>query len=183
MKRTNPRFPDYEIRDDGRVFRVRYGKSGKGSRSSKIGSEVKGRILQSGYRQFKLVRADGTKALVRANRLIAETFFGPAPTTVHQCAHSDGDRLNNHVNNLRWATPKENNADKGLHGTENRGSANPRAKFTDSEIAEIRSSLSGKRGEIVTLAKKYAVGKSTMNRIVHGVSYSPVGLSALEGRK
>jgi ABC-type sugar transport system ATPase subunit len=49
--------------------------------------------------------------------------------------------------------------------------------------AEIRSSFSGKRGEIVTLAKKYAVGKSTMNRIVHGVSYSPVGLSALEGRK
>ena len=31
MKRTNPRFPDYEIRDDGRVFRVRYGKSGIGS--------------------------------------------------------------------------------------------------------------------------------------------------------
>lgn len=184
MKSIHPRFPDYDIHDDGRVFRARYSKPmGKGTRRSHIGAEIKGRVLLSGYRQFNLVQANGEPALMRANRLIAETFLGPPPTPQHQCAHGDGDKLNNNISNLRWATVRENNADKDLHGTERRGSASPRAKFTDAQVVEIRSSFTGKRGEILALAKRFRVGASTMNRIVHGIAYSSVGLSALEGRR
>lgn len=50
-----------------------------------------------------------TAKLARVHRLVAEAFLGnPAEgrTTVN---HIDGNKLNNHVSNLEWATVSENN--------------------------------------------------------------------------
>ena len=175
MKKINPRFPDYDVHDDGRVFRARYSKpTGKGTRSSHLGSEIKGRVLLSGYRQFNLVQANGERALVRANRLIAETFIGPAPTARHHCAHGDGDRLNNHIGNLRWATAKENNADQNLHGTRRRGNRT----LTNEEIQNIRFSYSGRRGHLVEMSRTLGIPKTTLARVIKG--YGP---RALDGRR
>jgi len=69
-------------------------------------------------------------------------------------AHCDGDRLNNHYSNLRWATAKDNCADKLLHGTVQRGENNARAKLTESEVREIRKSNSPN----TVLARQYGRG-------------------------
>lgn len=174
MKKIHPRFPDYDICEDGRIFRARYSKTGKGSRSSRLGAEIKGRVLLSGYRQFNLVQANGEQALVRANRLIAETFLGPAPTPRHHCAHGDGDRLNNAISNLRWATAKENNADQNLHGTRRRGNRT----LTDEQMQKIRCGYSGRRGHLVEMSKSLGIPKTTLVRVIKG--YGP---RALEGRR
>lgn len=50
------------------------------------------------------------------HRLVCAAFYGDAPGTVHAC-HYDGDTQNNHVDNLRWGTPKENAEDQSRHGT------------------------------------------------------------------
>lgn len=186
MKKINPRFPDYDIQDDGRVFRARYSKIGKGTRSSHIGAEIKGRILLSGYRQFNLVLANGEGMLVRANRLIAETFLGPPPSPKHHCAHNDGNKLNNHITNLRWATPKENSADMDTHGTRRRGPEAPKAKLSNEDIAEIRASFTGKRGELLALAMRYGVGASTMGRAIFGETYceaAPISAGITRGTR
>lgn len=56
----------------------------------------------------------GTRYLV--HRLVLTTFVGPCPEGSEAC-HGDGDPTNNRLDNLRWGTHLENEADKKRHGT------------------------------------------------------------------
>lgn len=39
--------------------------------------------------------------------VIAHTFIGPPPSPEHTVDHKDGDSMNNHLTNLRWATKED----------------------------------------------------------------------------
>src|SRR5260221_680223 len=58
-------------------------------------------------------------------RAMCELAYGPAPSPKHEAAHSCGKGHEACVNprHLRWATPKENAADKKIHGTHIKGEA------------------------------------------------------------
>ena len=49
-----------------------------------------------------------TKKFVTIHRLVALTFL-PNPDNKRTVNHKDGNKLNNHVSNLEWATYQENN--------------------------------------------------------------------------
>src|SRR4051812_44190175 len=49
--------------------------------------------------------------------LVLRAFVGPRPAPHYQAAHGNGRGRDNRVENMRWATPKENDADKDIHGT------------------------------------------------------------------
>lgn len=49
------------------------------------------------------------------HRLVLEAFVGPCPDGM-EALHSDGNKTNNNVDNLRWGTPSENNRDIVKHG-------------------------------------------------------------------
>jgi hypothetical protein len=166
---THPRFPDYIISENCAVIRT------IDTRRSKAGTLLTGRVLkEKGRRQFKLVNAAGDKELIYAARLLAETFLGPAPTPTHQAAHNDGDRLNDTVSNIRWATPKENNADKVAHGTRQAGERCGMARLTQTEVAAIRAEYDGSVGSKTRLAQKYGVGRSTICRVLAGRGWDMV---------
>lgn len=73
------------------------------------------------------------------HRLVLEAFIGPCPEG-YWAAHNDGDRTNCRLENLRWDTPKNNQADKERHGTKLMGSRCPNAKLTEEDIITIRVS-------------------------------------------
>lgn len=50
------------------------------------------------------------------HRLVLEAFVGPCPPGM-ECRHLNGDSGDNHLRNLQWGTPSENQFDKVRHGT------------------------------------------------------------------
>jgi len=99
----------YEVSNYGRVksWNNRYGKRPK----SKY---MKFSCSPSGY-LYLCIRANGKYLHKRISRLALEGFNGPCPTGM-QCCHNDGDKKNNHIENLRWDTPKNNALDRITHG-------------------------------------------------------------------
>ena len=77
----------------------------------------------------------------QAHIVMLELVAGLRPTPEHQAAHSCGNRACVNPQHLRWATQSENEMDKLLHGTHNRGERNSMAKLTAAQVLEIRSLL------------------------------------------
>lgn len=129
-------FPDYSISDHGRVRRVVATNRGPKRKDEFVTQH----LTRKGYWQVRLFR-DCTVFSRRVHRLMAEVFELPREKGRDIVAHNDGNPQNNHISNLRWATPKENSADKILHGTHQAGEKNGRSKMTgltDAAVAEIR---------------------------------------------
>ena len=108
-----------------------------------VGTVLRGSI-NGGYRVYRLQAPGvGNRASKRkvytAHRLVLFAFVGPPPSNNHQCAHWDGDRLNNHYTNLRWATPAENTADKARHGNLYSGNR----KLSGEDVLAIRGLRDG----------------------------------------
>lgn len=93
-----------------------------------------GKVLQpstsspDGYARVVLRHGERTR-FATVGRLVCEAFHGPRPSERHEVAHSDGDRGNDRADNLRWATHRENEADKRQHGTVAKGSLNGSARI------------------------------------------------------
>lgn len=169
FKVKHPDFPEYFVRDDGFVERAV-----DSQKHPKAGDMLKGRVLVSGYRQFKLVHRDGTQRLVRANRLVTEAFHGPAPSIGHHSAHRDGDRLNNTPGNLYWATPSQNKQDSIRHGTAARGEKIGIAKLTFEQVAAIRNRFDGKRGSLTKICKEFGLSRANARRVLDAQTWAHV---------
>lgn len=70
------------------------------------GRILKTRIDTDGYLLVDL-NAGHDKKTFKVHRLVAEAFI-PNPDNLPHVDHHDGDRANNHLANLKWATVKEN---------------------------------------------------------------------------
>lgn len=123
-----------------------------------------------------------------AHRFVCELSNGPPPTPRHEAAHSCG---NGHLgcvspHHLRWATRRENHADKIEHGTHNRGERCASSKLTAAEVLEIRS-LAGALPQS-QIGAKFGVSQTTAGQIIrrarwgwlNGPSAPPLGKSAVE---
>ena len=68
-----------------------------------------------GYLRASLWK-DGEETRRRVHQLVMLAFVGPVPEGM-EVRHLDGSRDNNRLENLAYGTPKENSADRVLHGT------------------------------------------------------------------
>jgi hypothetical protein len=71
--------------------------------------------IGKGYLEVIFGRALGREYV---HRLVLFTFVGPCPPGM-ESRHKDGNRRNNRLDNLEWASPLDNQADKIAHGTMN----------------------------------------------------------------
>lgn len=106
---------------------------------------------------------DGVGKCLYIHRLVAEAYI-PNKYGKREVNHIDGNKHNNHINNLEWATRSENMQhafDNGLK-TALRGSKCGTAKLTEISVAQIRN--------------KRTQGK-TLQQLAHefGVSIAAIG--------
>lgn len=96
----------YEVSNLGRVRSlprtVTHPHSGRKTISAR---ELGQRLNRGGYVQVVLSK-DGRSKPYRVHRLVLSAFVGPAPGK--DANHKDGNRANNNLNNLEWATRSEN---------------------------------------------------------------------------
>lgn len=72
--------------------------------------------VNNGYGHMSIrLHRDGKYRSVGLHRLVLEAFVGPCPLGMQGC-HNDGDPANNALENLRWDTPKANQADSHRQG-------------------------------------------------------------------
>jgi len=98
-----PDAPGYFVSEDGNVL-------------GKRGRVLKPGLDSYGYQQVNIC-GDGKKTTTGVHRCVALAFIGPKPSALHEVAHNDGDRQNNHRSNIRWATHRENMEDRTRHST------------------------------------------------------------------
>lgn len=98
------------------------------------------------------------------HRIVCTKAHGCAPSTKHEAAHSCGVPECVNPRHLRWALPKENCADRLLHGTHVLGEKCGTSKLTEVQVRDIRR-LAG----VVTgaeLSRRFGVGQMQISRIV-----------------
>lgn len=151
-----PRFPNYEVSDEGQVY----------SKKSRL--ILKPAISEKGYKRlFLYAKGGGVNVLV--HRLVCEAFLGPCPDGQEVC-HINGDPADNRLSNLRYGTRKSNMRDQYLHGTRVMGSKHPLALFTPEDIKTIHQlRISG--CTLINIAQKYNTSCSVIWDIVSGRSY------------
>lgn len=104
--------------------------------------------------------------------MVCEDVYGPPPLPDAEAAHNCG---NGHLGcvaktHLRWDTPVGNQADKLLHGTDNRGEKHPLAKLSEVEVREIRR-LGSSRTQI-SLANQFGVTEGAVRSILIGKNWA-----------
>jgi hypothetical protein len=156
--------PLYEILKDGSIWTFK-------SRNGTIKSEL---------RPIKLTRSNGylgfcyNKVFILLHRIIYRKFIGNLFSNL-VINHKDGKRDNNSLDNLELVTDSENarHSHRELNRKKTKffGEANPRSKFKNSQIEEIRKSYASKTSNITDLSRLYDVSRITIRNIVLRKTY------------
>jgi hypothetical protein len=158
---------EYSVTEDGRIFRM-LNRRGGVRKPYDPPLEMKPRTNAQGYLCVSLCK-DGKVSNRRVSRLVLEAYKGSPASQFLVAAHLDGNKLNNHFNNLDWVTYEENESHKRAHGTTGNGEKNGFAKLSDNQIVEIRrlAALGKPKASIV---RQFGVSRSAINQIVNGQS-------------
>ncbi len=109
--------------------------------------------------------------------LVCRAFHGEPPSPQHETAHNDGIRTNCRYDNLRWATPSENQRDRFRHGTILIGSAVPNSVLNEKIVRGVRErhaelKHNGRKrlpnGALTKIAEEFGITRSQVHRLTTG---------------
>jgi hypothetical protein len=145
----------YEVSDLGRVRSLR---NNKGLLTLLHGP--------GGYRIVGL-SVNGKPIKVYVHALVLEAFVGPRPRGGVTRHFPDRDRTNNKLINLSWGTHADNQKDRDIHGTDQRGSKNKGAKLNEDQVVYLRGIEHWSRGLASSLARRFGVTPAVISDIKH----------------
>ena len=148
----------YDITDDGIVISLNYNNTG-------TEKELKQRFNRSG-RAYVNLCINGKYNSHLIHRLVAETFI-PTEDSTLEVNHIDGEKKNNHLENLEWISREENIK----HGVSNNlfplEFKNAKCKLSDVKVREIREKYIPFKYTMSMLAQEYNVSKKLICDIIN----------------
>ena len=134
-------------------------------------------ILNSGYLSVRTTTGKrNSKIHILIHKAVAYTFL-ENPNCLPEVNHKDGNKTNNHVDNLEWCTSHENQQHKydiGLFDKNKiRGENNGAAKLTWDDVKYIRKNYIPRSREYGSraLARKFNVAHITILSILHNETW------------
>ncbi|MFR4479551.1 MAG: NUMOD4 motif-containing HNH endonuclease [Fusobacterium sp.] len=123
----------YYVKDNGDIYSVdRIAENSLGRKCFFKGKKIKIQISARGYARVQLSKPGMKKKKYSVHRIVAEAFLTGKTEERNVVNHKDGNKLNNHVDNLEWCTQSENL----IHSFRTKLR---KVKFTDDEIRLIRN--------------------------------------------
>lgn len=108
-----------------------------------------------------------------AYRLVCTWAHGPAPFPKAHAAHSCGVRRCVNPHHIRWATRTQNERDKHIHGTSNRGERHGMHVLTADAVRSIRELRAAGIARAV-VAEKFNISLSSVSRVARGRGWRSV---------
>lgn len=158
---------DYMISNYGRM------------KSLKRGREIilKPSLTHDGYVKQAL-SINGKSVTFRVHRLVAKYFLPPKKENETTINHKDGDKTNNHANNLEWANLSEQMQHAYKLGLKKpvRGTMQGNAVLNKEQVLYIRKMYKPHNKEYgaKALAEKFNVSVSVIAKVTHYKSYLDV---------
>jgi hypothetical protein len=107
-----------KVSDDGKIYTLGHNTIRKNGRmDNRKGKQLKPKIDKYGYETIVLTK-NGIRKNYTVHKLVALAYV-PNPENRATINHIDGNKRNNHVSNLEWATEKENQVHKWKSGLAN----------------------------------------------------------------
>lgn len=112
----------------------------------------------------------------RIHRTICEAWHGPPPTPNHGVNHIDGDKLNNHPDNLEWVTPEQNTKHSWRVGLAviARGVAKANAKLDPDKVREMRKMRNRTGKTYREIGDQFGVSANVARHAIKGDTWSHV---------
>lgn len=157
----------YEVSNYGRVRKIRRSVKGHANtRAGKLPHIMAPLIYRKGYIKTHFASCDGTKPEKRVfvHRLVWEAFNGPIPDGL-TINHKDGDKANNHLDNLEPATHLQQSDHAASIGLTTR-------KMTPALAAEVRELYATGAWTYWQLAGKYGVSETLIAQYVKPRAWS-----------
>lgn len=126
---------------------------------------------KDGYEKIQMISTDEKRHRYSVHRVVLENFMPVEGMEKLQVNHIDGNKRNNNLSNLEWATCKENIT----HAIENklRAEINGGSKLTIDEVKEIY--LRANNGESnISLGEEFGVNPDQIGRIKNKKSWKNV---------
>lgn len=128
---------EYYVSSWGRVKSLKFGKE----------RILKPSLIGNGYPAVIITQGKAIKKCSTIHKLMALAFI-PNPENKLSVNHKDGNKLNNHIDNLEWMTPKENNQ----HAWENGLFESKRVAISKAQSKPVVDIVSGKKYDSLKLA-------------------------------
>lgn len=167
----------YKVSNTGRVVSLERTVTRRGILHAIKERELSGCVTKGWYPRVML-RAEGRTKWTLIHRLVANSFI-ENPLRKPEVNHKDGNKINNHADNLEWVTSSENSMHAhAVLGAPNPprlvGNQNPSSKLTETQVAKIRAWYKTGNHTLRSLALIMNVSKDAILLIVKNKTWRHV---------
>jgi hypothetical protein len=152
--------PDYYVKIDGTILSTKRSKIKILTPYLNGGRDASNGRPASRYHMVCLTRDGGKQIGELVHRIVAKAWIGLPTADAKEINHIDGDKLNNHVDNLEWCSHSENMAHAVASGLMAKGDHRSR-----SLRSEVRAGIIAATGKGAAIAQTFGVAQSTIYRI------------------
>lgn len=146
--------------------------------AAKTAGRQRGRVLcpsedTKGYLIFRVCLPSGVQWTAKVHRVVAEAFLGSCPAGM-QVNHKDGNKKNNHPENLEYVSCRENVRHGWANGlyAARAGESHNMARLTEDDVRAIRAIYPAR--SLTDLAREFGVTVQNVSMIVRRKTWKHV---------